>query len=170
MPSPDISLAHAPAGSSPASHPAAALPAMLTMPSAESSHRLTVRNDFSELRRMSAWLAQAAIACGLPRERIFDLDLCANEVVTNIISYAYEQAGGHEIDLRLHRASHGVSLEIQDDGRPFNPLAAALAPPPANLEEAPIGGLGIRLIRGMAAGCEYRRQDGMNVLTITARA
>lgn len=169
MPSPDARPQHGSAAG-PGTEALAALPGMLTPAPADAAFSLTVRNDVSELRRMSAWLAQSARDCGLPPERVFELDLCANEALANIISYAYEQAGSHEISLRLCAGGGGASLEIEDDGQPFNPLDAALAPPPASLAGAAIGGLGLKLIRGMAGKCAYQRRGGKNVLTITARA
>lgn len=135
----------------------------------DAAHRLTLANELAELRRMSEWLVRAARDCGLPPARIADLDVCANEAVANIISYAYDDPGQHAIHLRLARGGDAVTLVIEDDGRPFDPLSAALAPAPASLAEASIGGLGLRLIRGMMDHCEYRRQGGSNFLSFTAR-
>ena len=51
-------------------------------------------------------------------------------------------------------------MEVEDDGRPFNPLEAA--PPDVNspVEDRPIGGLGIYLVRRVMDDLEYRRQRG----------
>jgi anti-sigma regulatory factor (Ser/Thr protein kinase) len=59
---------------------------------------------------------------------------------------------------------------VEDDGRAFDPLQAERPPPPVNLEEAPIGGLGIHLIRSMLDECHYRREAGWNRLTLIARS
>jgi serine/threonine-protein kinase RsbW len=56
--------------------------------------------------------------------------------------------------------------EIEDDGRPFNPLET---PPPnvgASLPEKPIGGLGIHLAKTMMDSMAYRREAEKNILTI----
>jgi anti-sigma regulatory factor (Ser/Thr protein kinase) len=63
-----------------------------------------------------------------------------------------------------------VGVSIEDDGRAYNPLAATLAPLPSTLAEAQIGGLGVRLILGIAADCGYRRDDDKNILSFTIRA
>ena len=141
---------------------------MPAVPLPGSVHSLTLANDLDELRRMSAWLTQTAAACGLARERVADLEVCANEAVTNIISYAYDSPGQRDISLRLSCRDDGVNLSIEDDGRPFDPLAAAQADAPASLEQAGIGGLGIKLIRSMMKDCRYQRHAGKNIFSFTA--
>lgn len=125
---------------------------------------LTIHNHISEIRRMSQWLDAASRQFGLPAELLFKFDLCANEAVTNIISYAFPENGNHEISLRLSVINLVASLEIGDDGIPFNPLAAPEHVQPASLEEANIGGLGIDLIRRFMDECKYARHNGRNVL------
>jgi len=130
---------------------------------------LRIRNRLDELARASAWLARFADSLALPAETVFRLDLGLTEAVSNIIAYAYPDAAEHEILLRLQAHPEGVALEIEDDGRPFDPLRAERPPLPASLEEAPIGGLGIHLIRSMLDECHYRREAGKNRLTMLAK-
>jgi len=130
---------------------------------------LRICNRLDELARASAWLARFADSLALPAETVFRLDLGLTEAVSNIIAYAYPDAAEHEILLRLQAHPEGVSLEIEDDGRPFDPLRAERPPLPASLEEAPIGGLGIHLIRSMLDECHYRREAGKNRLTMLAK-
>jgi serine/threonine-protein kinase RsbW len=131
---------------------------------------LTIRNNESELRRMSQWLRDSARAASIPEELVFPLDVCANEVVGNIMSYAYEDAAAHEISLELAATPKGARLVIRDDGRPFNPLDEPEPQHPASLAEAQIGGLGIPIVRRMMAHCEYRREQRNNVLTLEAHS
>jgi anti-sigma regulatory factor (Ser/Thr protein kinase) len=130
---------------------------------------LTIRNRLDELGPASMWLQGFADSIGLPDEMRYRLDTGLNEAVTNVISYAYPDAGEHLIRLRLRVHDDAVSLEVEDDGLPFDPLRAASRPAPHTLEEAPIGGLGIQLIRSMLDECHYRREAGLNHLTMIAR-
>jgi len=134
---------------------------------ADPRYQLTLVNELAELRRMSAWLNQAGCELGISPERIAELEVCANEAVTNIISYAYDAPGSREIALHLVSAGDGASLTIEDDGRAFDPLAAPLPAAPASLAAAAIGGLGIKLMRSMMADCAYRRSGGKNLFTLT---
>jgi anti-sigma regulatory factor (Ser/Thr protein kinase) len=132
--------------------------------------RIIIRNDQSELRRMTGWLKSFTDAANLPPELAHRIDVCANEAVTNIISYAYDDYGRHEISLEVSETSTGVSLVIRDDGRPFDFTRAPPHQIPATLEEAEIGNLGIHLIRRLMTRCDYRREGGANILTLEAQA
>ena len=128
---------------------------------------LVVANDIAELRRMSAWLVGEARALGVPAPVVDDLEVCANEAVTNVINYGFEGGRRHEIALRIAVDARQVSLQIEDDGRPFNPLDLPERPDPPSLREAPVGGFGVRLIRRLMPASRYERRGGRNVLTLS---
>ena len=75
----------------------------------------------------------------------------------------------HTILFRLWHEGDLLRLEIEDDGRPFDPTAQAIADTAAGLEQRKIGGLGIHFIRRTMAGMTYRRQGDRNILTLIAR-
>ena len=133
------------------------------------SYHLELRNDVSELQRMSGWIHRTGKLMELPNALLFELDLCATEAVLNIINYAYDDSASHQIHIRLSQAQSHVDLEVEDDGRPFNPLEFAPAPAAASIEHAPLGGRGIQLIRRLMTECKYRRLDGKNILTMISR-
>jgi serine/threonine-protein kinase RsbW len=134
-----------------------------------SEPRLVIPNDLGELRRMSGWIEECLRAQRAPDDLVFKFDLCANEAVTNIISYAYPQNGRHEIALRCFREDSSLCLEIEDDGIPYDPLARPEHAQPESLDEAEIGGLGVDLIRGFMDECRYARRGDRNVLTLVTR-
>jgi anti-sigma regulatory factor (Ser/Thr protein kinase) len=130
---------------------------------------LRIRNRLDELARASTWLAQFAEGLALPDETLFRLDLGLTEALSNVVAYAYADAADHEIRIRLAADTGAVRLEVEDDGRPFDPLQMERPRLPDSLEEAPVGGLGIHLIRSMLDECHYRREAGWNRLTLVAR-
>lgn len=138
-------------------------------PAATHAAQLAIRNRLDELGRASAWLDRFADTLDLPAEMRFRLDLGLTEALANIVAYAYPAPGEHEIRIRLQAEGGAVSLEVEDDGVAFDPLQAARPPLPTRLEEAPIGGLGIHLIRSMLDACHYRREAGRNHLMMVAR-
>lgn len=129
-------------------------------------HRLVVRNRFSELDRVSRWVRNFAHAEKLAREFVFGLELCAHEALTNIISYAYADGRAHQVEVRLWRADEAVTLQIEDDGQPFNPVEAALPEQAQTLEAARAWGMGIPLMRHFADDIRYARRRGRNILTV----
>jgi anti-sigma regulatory factor (Ser/Thr protein kinase) len=130
-------------------------------------HSLTLRNATAEIARMATWADGVTGALGLPRRTAYALQLCLEEAVVNIISHALEPDTGHEIGIALWREPAVLQAEVTDDGPPFDPLAHAVPPRPKDIQSAPIGGLGIKLMRSFADAIAYRRSDGKNVLTLS---
>jgi serine/threonine-protein kinase RsbW len=137
--------------------------------SAGAAAELRIRNRLDELGSASIWLSHFADALALPDETRYRLDLGLTEALTNIMAYAYPDEAEHEIRIRLRAEGDAVSMEVEDDGLPFDPLKAERPPSPASLDAAPIGGLGIHLIRSMLDECDYARESGRNRLTMRAK-
>jgi len=127
---------------------------------------LTIRNDYSELNRVAAWLGQSAACFGLSEPLVFRLDLVLNEALPNIIDYAYPDAGNHDIVIVLKDDLHRVLLEITDDGIPFDPFAREPFMEAASLADATITGRGIHLIRSFTDEQEYRRLANGNTIRL----
>jgi anti-sigma regulatory factor (Ser/Thr protein kinase) len=134
----------------------------------EPSSQLTLRAQPSELGRLNSWIQGLCELHQLPERVSFQLDLCATELVTNVISYAYPQgqAPQEAVALRFERNPAEVLLELVDWGVEFDPLAYVPAPPPRTLEEASIGGRGLLLVRRLAGQLLYSREPGCNRLVL----
>jgi anti-sigma regulatory factor (Ser/Thr protein kinase) len=131
--------------------------------------RLIVNNDLSELDRVSSWLRSWAERYHVPPPTAERLDLCSAEVLTNIVSYGYPDGGTHHISLGLGVRGGLVALEIQDDARPFDPSSAATPERKLSLEEAPVRGWGIPMVRHFSDELHYRRLEGRNLLLLIFR-
>ena len=131
---------------------------------------LTLVNQLSEVSKISGFVEAFGVAERLKPDAVFSLHLALDEVVTNVIRYAHDDDGrAHPIVVRLALERDVLTAQVEDDGRAFNPLEA---PPPdlgANLDERPIGGLGIFLVRSVMTSVEYRREDGRNVLIMSKK-
>lgn len=125
---------------------------------------VTLVNDQSEVERLSRLVEAFGEAKGVPQESIFNVNLALDEVITNIIRYAHSDDQKHPIVVRLALEPGELTAQVEDDGRPFNPLEAPVPDLHASIEERPIGGLGIHLVRTMMSSVEYRRENGRNVL------
>ena len=96
------------------------------------------------------------------------MSLAIEELVTNCIKYGYQDANGHTIDFLLSVDEGVLSLEVVDDGNPFNPLTLRV-PICRSPGKRPIGGLGLHLLRELADEMRYERRDGTNRLRLTKR-
>ncbi len=114
------------------------------------------------------------------RERIQDggfddgtagkLELAVEEVLVNVVHYAYPGSSGSVAIETGENDSGAFVIEISDRGIPFDPLAAPEADITASIEDRAIGGLGIYFMRRIVDDVRYRREDGRNILTLTMRA
>ncbi len=130
---------------------------------------ISFKNQLTEIERLGQVVEGFAESHGLPPKLTFELNVALEEILTNVISYGYNDAAEHDILLRLAYANETVTAEVEDGGQPFNPLAA---PPPdtnAPLEERRVGGLGIHLVRKLMDSVDYRREEEKNRLTMQKR-
>ena len=83
-----------------------------------------------------------------------------------MIEYAYPT--GTEGDIELQMMSDGKNLKtvIIDSGVRFDPTRKEKADLSIPVEERPIGGLGILLVRELMDSINYERTDGKNILTL----
>jgi serine/threonine-protein kinase RsbW len=131
---------------------------------------VTLANDQSEVEKLSRLVEAFGEVHGLTPQSTFSVNLALDEVVTNIIRYAYNDNGpAHPILVRLTFEDGVLAAQVEDNGRAFNPLEAPAPDIDASIEERPVGGLGIHLVRSMMDSVEYRRDDGRNVFIMKKR-
>jgi sigma-B regulation protein RsbU (phosphoserine phosphatase) len=122
------------------------------------------KNKLSEIERLGQVVEEFAELHHLPPNLAFEFNVALEEILTNVISYGYEDSGEHEIMIRLSCTAEEMTAEVEDDGRPFNPLEAVEPDTNKPLEERSVGGLGIHLVRKFMDKVEYKRQQGKNLL------
>lgn len=128
-----------------------------------------LRNKRSEIARMFALVERFCRANRIGGDDLFNLRLVLDEAIINIIVHGYEDEAEHHINVSLALDESTISIDIDDDGMPYNPLEA---PPPRfdlPIEERRIGGLGVHIIKSLARSVEYRRDEGRNHLTIVLK-
>lgn len=89
-----------------------------------------------------------------------------DEVLTNIIKYSYEDSETHHIEISYHYDEVKLSLRFIDDGLVFNPLLKDHPGHPIDLEDRPIGGVGILLMKSLADDIIYERRDSKNIVEV----
>lgn len=99
----------------------------------------------------------------------YTIRISCEEIIVNIISYAYPPDADGHIRLEVTRDHGKLCIEIQDGGVPFNPLDRQKPDISQQLEEREIGGLGIFLVLEMMDEVEYRNEEGKNKLILRKR-
>ena len=90
----------------------------------------------------------------LSDEVAFALQLCMEELFTNIVKY--RRKNRNKIKIVLHYRDNAVSISmIERDVEPFDITKYGVYDSTASLDQRPVGGLGIHLIRKYMDNVEY---------------
>lgn len=127
---------------------------------------ISLKNDLSEISRLTEFVTGLGTENGLPEKTVYDFNLAIEEIVTNIISYGYDDKNEHSIVVSADIKEDGITLTVEDDGTPFNPLETPAPDVNKPLEERQIGGLGIFFVRKLMDEVKYERHDNKNVLAL----
>ncbi|MCX6235727.1 MAG: ATP-binding protein [Bacteroidetes bacterium] len=128
---------------------------------------IIITNELSELSRITSELEILGEVWDWSAKIIFNINLVIEELITNIIFYAYRDKDKHKITIGFNLDNNILRIRIEDDGVEFNPLLSN-KPDDLNksIEERKIGGLGIHFVRKLVDNVEYQRYEKKNVLTL----
>lgn len=133
----------------------------------KSEFHLLVRNNKHELISSMHAVHSFLKAHALPPRTMYNANLIFEEILTNILKYAFDDSSEHEIDVLLSLAGTNLSMQFIDDGRHFDPLSV---PPPRMKEsimDSSVGGLGLHLVKQIVESMQYRRDHDRNVLRMS---
>ncbi len=128
----------------------------------------TLRNTLDDMAQLPPKLADFAEQAGLPMDVSMPIDIVLDELLLNTISYGYADGRPGTITVRMD-VDKDVTIVIEDDGDPFDPLSVAPPDLETDLEHREIGGLGVHFVRTMMDDVEYQRIDGHNRITLIKR-
>ena len=130
---------------------------------------LKVETRLEEMERLAAAVEDLGDEEDWPPGLTFQVNLVLEELWLNVLNYGHE-GGSHVVDIRLVSDSEALTIEIIDDGKPFDPLKDAPEPNVTGaIGDRKIGGLGVYLVRTMMDDLQYKRENGKNHLTLVKR-
>ena len=129
-------------------------------PETETILKLTIKNEVSEFKTLNASLAQFLAAHSVPSRAAYAVDLAVEELIMNVIRYAFIDDDTHLIEVELAIEGNQIILRIADDGRPFDPRED----PALDLQsdDREIGGLGLTLVLDLVDALKYQRVEETN--------
>lgn len=130
---------------------------------------LRLDNDLKEIDRCLAALEEICERFNLPAEIKNAFSVALDDLLNNVISYAYKEEGDHIIDVVLSTDGQRFIVSVKDEGVEFDPFMSKEPDIDAAIEERQIGGLGIHLIRNLMDDHFYRRDGKKNVTTLMKR-
>jgi anti-sigma regulatory factor (Ser/Thr protein kinase) len=135
----------------------------------EGAEVLKLGRRIGELERLAHWIEEFGARHVVDHRVITDVELAVDELVTNPVTYGWSDDAPHEIHVCQRLEADDWIVEIEDDGRAFDPRSVPTPPLDAPLEQRPIGGLGIHLVRSVVDELGYRREAGRNHVTLRKR-
>lgn len=130
---------------------------------------ITLTNDIQQINALTSFIEECGEQFNLSADVVFNLTLAMEEMVSNVIMYAFADGVGHTFDVSVAHHSDRLIFTVIDDGRAFNPTEVPDADVTLKAEERSIGGLGIFIARQIMDDISYRRENGKNILTLTKR-
>lgn len=131
---------------------------------------ITLKNSISEAARLVDIIEEYGKEYSISGKSLYNIKLALEELFVNIVLYGYDDDGEHEVTIVITKDGSELTVEIRDDGKPFNPLEAPAPDLEMPVEEREPGGLGIHLVRHISKGIEYRREGAHNILVLRLSA
>ncbi|MCY3748371.1 MAG: ATP-binding protein [Chloroflexi bacterium] len=132
------------------------------------SRIVTIETRLEELNRLTEAVENLGEEDNWSPALVGKVNLVLEELAINTINHGHD-GGLHKISFTFSSTEDSLTIEMVDDGKPFDPLTDAPVPDVnAPMEERPIGGLGVFLVRKLMDELTYRREEGRNHLTLVA--
>jgi len=119
------------------------------------------------LEELFAFGEQALINLNMPASHRDRMMTALDEALTNVVLYAYPADHRGTVGIHLSRDGNTITAEIVDHGKPFDPTAHPAPDITLPIEQRPLGGLGIHLVRNLVTSLRYYRKQGANHLILT---
>ena len=141
-------------------------------------HLLTLVNDLAEIPRAAGELEAWGESLEVPMADLMALQLALEETITNVINHGYrdqppgtrhftvEFSAPSDSSLPAPSSPLSIRLVIIDDAPAYDPLARAEVDTSIPLEDRPIGGLGVHLVKKLMTHAAYAHRGGRNILTL----
>lgn len=127
---------------------------------------IRLKNDLNDLKRLNKALSVLEKQLDLTSKCHCQLNIILEEIFTNILKYAFTDKNTHFIDIRIAYEKEFLTIQVEDDGHPFNPFEAKKPNLDAPLEERDIGGLGVFFIKQFADEIIYKRKKNKNYIAL----
>lgn len=123
--------------------------------------------DLDEMRR---FVEERAAKLGADEDAVGEMVLAVNEAVTNILLHGYRGRPGN-VAIAVEGLGTSLIVSLVDHAPPYDPTSV---PPPdlaLSLDERPLGGLGVHMMRQFTDELHYHvTDDGGNELLLVKYA
>ena len=125
-----------------------------------------IRNKLSEMPKIIDYFEAFAKENDLSRGAIQKFNIVLDELLNNIISYAFNDDDEHHILVKFQLKYLRLIITIEDDGIPFNPFRADPPDIELSIAERNLGGLGVHIVKNLVDEYHYIRQSKRNIINL----
>jgi len=131
---------------------------------------LKLTAELINLEKMVNYIKDFADDNGFDSTAIQQIELAIEELLVNIINYAYPEEQKGSIDIVCECRDHkNLIIKVTDYGSHFDLSDTEIPDINASVEDRKVGGLGVFLAQKMLDSIDYERVDDKNVLTLIKR-
>ena len=123
---------------------------------------MRIHPDQPSLSVVQAFLDDRLKTAGVPKKTHHRMQVAADEIWSNIVRYS----GATSAEMHLSREGDTLFLSFVDNGTPYDPTATAKPDTTLSVEDRPIGGLGLHMVKKMTTSMRYEYKDGKNILIL----
>ncbi len=127
---------------------------------------LKIDAKVEKLNEVLAFMDAELEAVDCPMKTQIALDIAVEEIFVNIAHYAYGAEGAGGVVLQFEISPEEAMITFIDEGTAYDPLAKEDPDITLSVEERPIGGLGIYMVKKSMDDVIYKRENDKNILTI----
>ncbi len=122
---------------------------------------------FDQLDTIRGFASQAARDAGMDDSETYAIELAIDEACTNIIEHAYQGENRGDIECTCDSNNACLTFVIRDHGKPFDPSTVSTPDLDANIDDRPVGGLGVFLMKKLMDEVRFEPLgESGNVLTM----
>ena len=128
----------------------------------EEEEKISVIPDQSSIETVADFLSATLEKWETPVKLANKAKIAVDEIYSNVVYYS----GATTAEIILTEKGERLEIRFEDNGKPYDPTTAKEPDITLSAEEREIGGLGIFMVKKMAAEIDYKYQNGKNVLVI----
>ncbi len=127
---------------------------------------MSIGADCGEVATVNAAFGDFADAHALPTAIRRSMNVVLDELLTNTVSYGLAGREDGKVTIDVELRPDRLTVTLVDNGQPFDPFGRAAPDTTLSVQERPIGGLGIHLVRQLVDEVSYHRRGDSNVVVL----
>ncbi len=127
---------------------------------------VSILNKHSEIQKIRKEFESFANENQMANDVRRNTKIALDEIISNTIEYGYEKYSGDKIKVNFLIDQTNLVIEIIDNAKIYNILERNDPDISKSIEEKPIGGLGVHLVKSLMNEVKYDCINGKNHLTL----